>query len=61
VLAELRRMRADLRVLLCSGYAEDEMRNRFSSDDMSTFLQKPYTRNALKMRLQQLLGPRAGG
>jgi PAS domain S-box-containing protein len=61
LLAELRRRRPDLKVLVCSGYAEDEMRGRFSSDDMSSFLQKPYTRNALKTRLQQLLGALTSG
>jgi PAS domain S-box-containing protein len=56
VLGELRRRRADLKVLLCSGYAEEEMQERFSSQDMASFLQKPYTRKALEIRLKQLLG-----
>jgi two-component system cell cycle sensor histidine kinase/response regulator CckA len=56
VLDELRRRRADLKVLLCSGYAEEEMQERFSSRDMASFLQKPYTRNALGARLRQLIG-----
>lgn len=56
VLEELRRRRADLKVLLCSGYAEEEMQERFSSEDMASFLQKPYTRNALGTRLRHLLG-----
>src|SRR4051812_35246690 len=59
VLDELRRRRADLKVLLCSGYAEEEMQERFSSRDMASFLQKPYTRNALGARLRQLLGTRS--
>ena len=56
VLEELRRRRADLKVLLCSGYAEEEMQQRFSSQDMASFLQKPYTRKALGTRLKHLLG-----
>jgi two-component system cell cycle sensor histidine kinase/response regulator CckA len=56
VLEELRRRRADLEVLVCSGYSEDEMQQRFSSRDMASFLQKPYTRNALETRLKHLLG-----
>jgi CheY-like chemotaxis protein len=56
VLEELRRQRADLKVLLCSGYAEEEMQQRFSSQDMASFLQKPYTRKALGARLKHLLG-----
>ena len=56
VLEELRRRRPDLKVLLCSGYAEEEMQERFSCRDMASFLQKPYTRKALATRLEQLLG-----
>ena len=56
VLDELRRRRADLKVLLCSGYAEEEMQERFSSQDMASFLQKPYTRTALQTRLEHLIG-----
>lgn len=56
VLEELRRRRADLKVLLCSGYSEEEMKGRFSSQDMANFLQKPYTRQALQTRLESLLG-----
>ena len=56
VLEELRRRRPDLDVLLCSGYAEEEMQERFSSQDMACFLQKPYTRSALEARLKHLLG-----
>jgi PAS domain S-box-containing protein len=56
VLEELRQRRPDLQVLLCSGYAEEEMQERFSSQDMAGFLQKPYTRCALEARLKHLLG-----
>jgi two-component system, cell cycle sensor histidine kinase and response regulator CckA len=55
VLGELRRLRPDIRVLLCSGYSQDEMRLRFSRQDMATFLQKPYSLDALKGRLRNLL------
>jgi PAS domain S-box-containing protein len=61
VLEELRRRRADLKVLICSGYAEEEMRDRFSLADMSSFLQKPYTRAALQSHLHQLLTQRSLG
>ena len=57
VLAALRQRRPDIKVLICSGYAEEEMRARFSNEDMSTFLQKPYTLSALRSRLQHLLDP----
>jgi two-component system cell cycle sensor histidine kinase/response regulator CckA len=55
VLHELRKVRSDVPVLLCSGYSEDEMRSRFGSKEMETFLQKPYTVRALKERIQHLL------
>ncbi len=56
VLEKLRRRRADVKVLLCSGYAEEEMQERFNCQDMASFLQKPYTRNALGTRLKHMLG-----
>lgn len=55
VLQELRKLRSNVPVLLCSGYGEEEMRASFSSEDMETFLQKPYPLRALKARLQHLL------
>ena len=56
VLGEFRRRRADLKVLICSGYAEEEMQERFSSQDMASFLQKPYTREQIGRRLREALG-----
>ncbi len=55
VLAELRRRRPDVPVLLCSGYSEDEMCHRFSAEDMATFLQKPYPFDVFRARLRELL------
>ena len=55
VLQELRKLRSNVPVLLCSGYSEEEMRARFSSKDMETFLQKPYPLSMLKARIQHLL------
>jgi two-component system, cell cycle sensor histidine kinase and response regulator CckA len=56
VLQELRKLRSDVPVLLCSGYSEEEMRSRFHSKDMETFLQKPYMLSTLKAHLKRLLG-----
>jgi PAS domain S-box-containing protein len=56
VLCELRRRRADIPVLLCSGYSRDEMRDRFSSEDLTTFLQKPYAFDVFRARLRELCG-----
>jgi nitrogen-specific signal transduction histidine kinase/CheY-like chemotaxis protein len=57
VLHELRRRRADIPVLLCSGYSEADTNLRISRRDMATFLQKPYPFDALKSRLRDLLEP----
>jgi DNA-binding NtrC family response regulator len=55
VLQALRARRADIRVLLCSGYSEEEMRLRFNPKDMGSFLQKPYSLDALKRHLRRLV------
>jgi PAS domain S-box-containing protein len=57
VLRELRRRRADVPVLLCSGYSEDEMRDRFSERDLACFLQKPYAFDSFRARLRELSEP----
>jgi two-component system cell cycle sensor histidine kinase/response regulator CckA len=54
VLGELRRRRPDVPVLLCSGYSADEMRARFSPEDLATFLQKPYAFEVFRARLREL-------
>jgi two-component system, cell cycle sensor histidine kinase and response regulator CckA len=55
VLGELRKLRPNIPVLLCSGYSEEEMRSRFDRKDMENFLQKPYLLSALKTHLRRLL------
>jgi len=55
VLTELRRRRADVPVLLCSGYSEEEMSHRFQAEDLATFLQKPYPFDTFRARLRSLL------
>jgi len=54
-LRELRRRRANVPVLLCSGYSEDEMRGRFSEQDLASFLQKPYAFESFRARLRDLV------
>jgi len=54
VLRQLRRRRANIPVLLCSGYSEDEMRDRFSPEDLAMFLQKPYAFDLFRARLREL-------
>jgi CheY-like chemotaxis protein len=55
VLTELRRVRPDVPILLCSGYSEDELGELFAAQDMATFLQKPYPFELLRTRLRELL------
>jgi len=42
-LAELRRIRPDIAVVLSTGFSETEARLRFHNSDLAGFLQKPYT------------------
>jgi CheY-like chemotaxis protein len=42
-LAELRRIRPDIAVVLSTGFSETEARLRFQDCDLAGFLQKPYT------------------
>ncbi len=39
---QLRRIRGDVPVVLCSGYGEDELHRRFSHLEPDAFIQKPY-------------------
>jgi PAS domain S-box-containing protein len=55
VLTEMRRLRPGIPVLLCSGYSPEELIHRFTPEDMSVFLQKPYQFDALRARLRDLL------
>jgi FixJ family two-component response regulator len=42
-LTQLRSIRADVPVLLSSGFGETEAARRFESTGLTSFLQKPYT------------------
>ena len=42
VLRELRRLRPGVRVILSSGFSEQEVARRFAAGDLAGFLQKPY-------------------
>ncbi len=56
-LEALRQVRADVRVLLVSGYAEGELLRRFGPErGRLAFLSKPFTREALADKLRELLG-----
>ena len=54
-LQEMRRIRADVRVLLSSGYNEQDITQRFTHEGLAGFIQKPYERAALTAKLRHIL------
>ena len=53
---ELRRIRGDVRVILSSGYNEQEIAQRFAGKGLAGFIQKPYGYDALIAVLGTVLG-----
>ncbi|MBI5832757.1 MAG: PAS domain S-box protein [Armatimonadetes bacterium] len=53
---ELRRLRPDVRVMLCSGYNEQDATQRFAGKGLAGFLQKPYSLAALREKMAEMLG-----
>ena len=51
-LDRLRQLRADIPVLLSSGFSEEEALKRFQGKGLSGFLQKPYTATALARKIK---------
>jgi CheY-like chemotaxis protein len=51
-LKEIRAIRADLPVVLSSGFSEDEALSRFANRGLAGFLQKPYTASALARKMK---------
>jgi CheY-like chemotaxis protein len=52
---ELRRIRPDIKVILCSGYSEQDATQRFAGKSLAGFLQKPYTIAALRGKFEEVL------
>lgn len=52
---KLRELRADLPVLLCSGYHESELSQRFADMGFAGFLQKPFRQKTLRGRIEAAL------
>lgn len=52
---ELRRLRADLPVILCSGFTHGAATGQFAGTDLAGFLQKPYSLKKLKKQLHNVL------
>ena len=51
----LRKVQPDVKVILCSGYNEDEATRSFQAGDLSGFLQKPYSLASLITRIRRVL------
>jgi two-component system cell cycle sensor histidine kinase/response regulator CckA len=54
---ELRKIDPDVRVVLSSGFGEDEVTRRFAGLGLQGFIQKPYNPNALLEEIQRHLSP----
>ncbi|MBN1866267.1 PAS domain S-box protein [Candidatus Sumerlaeota bacterium] len=52
---EMRRLRPDIKVILCSGYSEKEATRRFTSEGLTGFLQKPYLMRELREMIERVL------
>jgi CheY-like chemotaxis protein len=55
VFRELRQLRPDVRVLLMSGYTEQEVTTRFTGQGLAGFVQKPFQLPALLLKVRQAL------
>ncbi len=53
---ELRKIRPDVKVLLMSGFSEQEAVGRFIGQGLAGFLQKPFTLETLRDRMKEILG-----
>lgn len=54
-LGHLKRINPDVRVLLMSGYSEQEAGTRFNGKGVAAFMQKPYTPQDLQEKLNEVL------
>ena len=46
----------EVKVILCSGYSEEEATREFQNGDLSGFLQKPYSFTSLITLIRKVLG-----
>jgi two-component system, cell cycle sensor histidine kinase and response regulator CckA len=54
---EMRRIRGDARVLLVSGYSEEDATSRFAGKGLAGFLQKPFRTDELREKMREILAP----
>ena len=55
VLRELRKLRPEVRVIVTSGYSESEALSLFNGQQVSGFIQKPYTLQGLAEKVKASL------
>jgi DNA-binding NarL/FixJ family response regulator len=55
VLPEFRKLRPDMKVLVSSGYSEDETLRLFHGQQVSGFIQKPYTSSRLVEKIKSAI------
>jgi len=60
VFRELRQIRPGVRVILSSGYNEQDATNRFTGKGLAGFIRKPYGLNDLTAAIRKLLDPGGG-
>ncbi len=53
---ELRRIKSNVKVLMCSGYNEQEVTQKFAGKPISGFIQKPYTFAKIRKKIGEILG-----
>jgi CheY-like chemotaxis protein len=56
VLREMKGIRPDAKILLSSGYNQQEVTRRFSSSELAGFIQKPYRIAAFQAEVRRILG-----
>jgi CheY-like chemotaxis protein len=59
-LRELRRIRPEVKVILCSGYTEGDAIERFAEPGFDAFIQKPYRIKTLQLTLERVLRDNPG-
>ncbi len=51
---QLRKVREDIRVIICSGYSEEETIEEFIDQGVNEFLQKPFNSKTLRNKMRKV-------
>jgi DNA-binding NtrC family response regulator len=54
---ELRRLKPGIRVVMCSGYSEQDIAAKYISQGLAGFIQKPYKLADLEWAMKDLVAP----